>query len=119
MFLLLFSAEELECHSTWKDGSLHYLVGRVSHAHATTDEEKFRCFVFEFFNPFVPSEGLRMAQSGDATCNGIFSPTEGSRTLTLKRGELISLITVGESHFFWALMEKGNLGVTGVNLAEW
>lgn len=59
----------------------------MSHTHATTDEERFRCFVFEFFNPHVPSEGLRMAQSGDATCNGIFSPAEGSKTITLKRGE--------------------------------
>ena len=81
------SAEELECHSTWKDGSLHYLVGRLSHAHATTDEERFRCFVFEFSDPFDRSAGLRMAQSGDATCNGIFSPTEGSLTLTMTRGE--------------------------------
>ena len=81
------SAEELECHSAWKDGSLHYLVGRLSHAHATTDEERFRCFVFEFSDAFDASAGLRMAQSGDATCNGIFSPTEGSLTLTMKRGE--------------------------------
>lgn len=30
----------------------------------------------------------RVAQSGDATCNGLFSATEGSRTMALKRGEL-------------------------------
>ena len=84
---LSVSAEELECHSTWKDGSLHYLVGRLSHAHATTDEERFRCFVFEFSDPFDRSAGLRMAQSGDATCNSIFSPTEGSLTLKMTRGE--------------------------------
>lgn len=30
----------------------------------------------------------RVAQSGDATCNGLFSATEGSRTMALKRGTL-------------------------------
>lgn len=29
----------------------------------------------------------RVAQSGDATCNGLFSATEGSRTMSLKRGK--------------------------------
>ncbi|KAG8312442.1 hypothetical protein J6590_023048, partial [Homalodisca vitripennis] len=28
---------------------------------------------------------FRVAQSGDATCNGLFSPMEGSRTMTLKK----------------------------------
>lgn len=28
----------------------------------------------------------RVAQSGDATCNGLFSPMEGSRTMTLRKG---------------------------------
>lgn len=36
----------------------------------------------------VPPGGIeyRVAQSGDATCNGLFSATEGSRTMALKRG---------------------------------
>lgn len=36
------------------------------------------------------SDGVdyRVAQSGDATCNGLFSATEGSRTMTLTRGKL-------------------------------
>lgn len=37
-----------------------------------------------------PSTGdveYRVAQSGDATCNGLSSATEGSRTMALKRGE--------------------------------
>ena len=59
----------------------------MSHAHASDDEDRFRCFVFEFDNPFVPSEGLQLAQSGDATCNGLFSPNEGSRTMKLTRGK--------------------------------
>ncbi|GLH03282.1 Uncharacterized protein GBIM_09211, partial [Gryllus bimaculatus] len=28
---------------------------------------------------------FRVAQSGDATCNGLFSPNEGSRTMTLRK----------------------------------
>lgn len=78
--------EELECQATWRDGSFHYLVGKMSHAHASSDEDKFRCFIFEFANPLVPSEGLQLAQSGDASCNGLFSPSEGSRTLSLSKG---------------------------------
>lgn len=35
----------------------------------------------------------RVAQSGDATCNGLFSATEGSRTMSLKRGKLFPMIT--------------------------
>ena len=35
-------------------------------------------------------EVYKVAQSGDATCNGLFSPLEGSRTMTLTKGELMS-----------------------------
>lgn len=33
------------------------------------------------------AEMYQVAQSGDATCNGLFTPTEGSRTMMLKKGE--------------------------------
>lgn len=42
--------EELTCLATWKDGNARYLVGLVSHNHATSNEERFRCFVYEKFN---------------------------------------------------------------------
>ena len=84
---IYISAEKLECQAGWKDGSRHYMVGKLEHPHATTDEDKFRCFVYEYKEPLRPSEGLFLAQSGDATCNGLFSPHEGSRTLQLSRGE--------------------------------
>lgn len=47
--LLLFTClvEELTCLATWKDGNARYLVGLVSHHHATSNEERFRCFVYE------------------------------------------------------------------------
>ncbi|PSN42197.1 hypothetical protein C0J52_19915 [Blattella germanica] len=90
--------DELQCLATWKEGSSRYLVGKIHHSHATSNEDRYRCFVYE--KSALPSagdvgsEGLyprdegvdyRVAQSGDATCNGLFSPMEGSRTMTLRK----------------------------------
>jgi hypothetical protein len=85
--------EELQCLATWKEGSSRYLVGKVHHNHATSNEDRFRCFVYE--KASAASEALdgvdyRVAQSGDATCNGLFSATEGSRTMILKRAPLLN-----------------------------
>lgn len=107
------SVEELECVAVWKEGSSRYLVGKVSHGHITSNEDRFRCFVYEKANPLQNGEtgfmrneefstfltggsygakqklenaDYRLAQSGDATCNGLFSPMEGSRTMSLKIG---------------------------------
>lgn len=71
------SVEELTCLATWKDGNARYLIGLVSHHHAISNEERFRCFVYEK----MPSGGsgsskdseYKLAQSGDATCNGLES----------------------------------------------
>jgi hypothetical protein len=101
--------EELQCLATWKEGSSRYLVGKIHHNHATSNEDRYRCFVYE--KSTVPGvsgtgelngEGLyhtleardddvdyRVAQSGDATCNGLFSPMEGSRTMTLRKGKYL------------------------------
>ncbi|XP_046400399.1 uncharacterized protein LOC124166762 [Ischnura elegans] len=97
------TVEELLCLATWKEGSSRYLVGKVHHNHATSNEDRYRCFVYEKapINPplsplppaspgvtMVPSEttvDFRVAQSGDATCNGLFSPMEGSRTMALRK----------------------------------
>ncbi|XP_075970174.1 uncharacterized protein LOC142972776 [Anticarsia gemmatalis] len=88
------TVEELECLATWKEGSLRFLVGKLHHNHATSNEDRYRCFVYEKTNATgtvkeipVPPGGIeyRVAQSGDATCNGLFSATEGSRTMALKR----------------------------------
>lgn len=88
------TVEELECLATWKEGSLRFLVGKLHHNHATSNEDRYRCFVYEKTNATgtmkelpVPPSGIeyRVAQSGDATCNGLFSATEGSRTMALKR----------------------------------
>ncbi|KAK0070973.1 hypothetical protein PV326_001832 [Microctonus aethiopoides] len=105
--------EELECLALWKEGSSRYLVGRLHHGHASSNEERYRCFVYERVgqsvgglnrgtlgmatvdhemtlpaggpNPESTPEVYRVAQSGDATCNGLFSPMEGSRTMTLTK----------------------------------
>jgi hypothetical protein len=87
------TVEELQCLATWKEGSSRYLVGKVHHNHATSNEDRFRCFVYE--KASAASEALdgvdyRVAQSGDATCNGLFSATEGSRTMILKRAPLLN-----------------------------
>lgn len=111
-----FPVEELECLATWKEGSSRYLVGRLHHGHASSNEDRYRCFVYEKTGqstvqsnlnraalgmgamdhevalpdgpvPEGTAEIYQVAQSGDATCNGLFSAMEGSRTMTLKKGE--------------------------------
>lgn len=114
IFILIFqyTVEQLECLAQWKDGSLHYLMGRLQYQGATSDEDRYRCFVYEkiqappssaALSPAVvlmpsatstavapPPERHRItilvAQSGDATCSGLTSPNEGSRTLRLTKG---------------------------------
>lgn len=46
-----FIVEELTCLATWKDGNSRYLVGLVSHHHAISNEERYRCFVYEKILP--------------------------------------------------------------------
>jgi len=57
---------------------------------ATTDEDRYRCFVYER-NAHDHPVTFRVAQSGDATCNGLLSATEGSRTMKLTKGRKIAL----------------------------
>ena len=71
------------------------MVGKLDYPHATNDEDKFRCFVYEYKDPLNPAQGLYLAQSGDATCNGLFSPHEGSRTLNLKAGKIFFIMIQG------------------------
>lgn len=80
--------EELVCLAHWKDGSTRYLVGQLQHKMATSDEDRYRCFVWERRSTKI-RQGYDVAQSGDATCNGLLSPTEGSRTMRLTKGESI------------------------------
>ena len=92
--------EQLDCLAKWREGSLYYLMGRLQHQSATSDEDRYRCFVYER-TPATSSGGSQaggtsvrdphrptflLAQSGDASCSGLTSPTEGSRTLKLSKG---------------------------------
>ncbi|KAK4877893.1 hypothetical protein RN001_010399 [Aquatica leii] len=77
------NVEELVCLATWKEGSTRYLLGRLSQGNRrtlTTDEDQYRCFIYQ-----RKDEGGKtvyyIAQSGDATCNGVQNALEGSRTM--------------------------------------
>ncbi|XP_022186268.2 uncharacterized protein LOC111045223 isoform X2 [Nilaparvata lugens] len=75
--------EEMVCLATWKDGSDRFLVAKLEMEHklAAPDEDKYRCFLYERkFNGEYD-----VAQSGDATCNGLQSTRDGSKTMTLSR----------------------------------
>ncbi|KAG8195914.1 hypothetical protein JTE90_001148 [Oedothorax gibbosus] len=81
------SVEELTCTAVWKEGSAHYLVGKIStrksYKQSFTDENAYRCFVFDYADRGV----IQMSQSADATCDGLVSPWEGSRTMKLSKSK--------------------------------
>ncbi|KAL7016238.1 hypothetical protein ACKWTF_009969 [Chironomus riparius] len=83
------TVEELTCLATWKDGNARFLVGLISHNHATSNEERYRCFVYEKISgkrDDLPKDAeYKLAQSGDATCNGLESAEVGSRIMTLRK----------------------------------
>ena len=93
--LFAFKAEELQCLAIWKEGSSRYLLGLIKYNHPASFEERFRCFVYEktkkgggpssYGNNSTDNVIFRLAQSGDATCNGL-SLHEYSRMMTLRKG---------------------------------
>ncbi|XP_068247808.1 uncharacterized protein [Palaemon carinicauda] len=52
------------------------------------DYEAYRCFVYDTWNNRSHS-GFMVAQSGDATCNGLFSVGSGSKTLMLTKVDIV------------------------------
>ncbi|XP_025834862.1 uncharacterized protein LOC108739951 [Agrilus planipennis] len=76
--------EELICLAIWKEGSTRYLVGKVSQGNrrSSTDEDQYRCFIYQ-----RETRGdktiYNIAQSADATCSGLQSAFEGSKTIKL------------------------------------
>ncbi|KAF9810374.1 hypothetical protein SFRURICE_008630 [Spodoptera frugiperda] len=78
--------EELICLATWKEGSTRYLVGLISQVQRrnsiSTDEDMYRCFVYKGQHA-DKTVTYTIAQSGDATCNGLTSSVDGSRTMKL------------------------------------
>jgi hypothetical protein len=41
------TAEELRCLAGWKEGSKHYLVGELVRQHVHSQEQLYRCFIYE------------------------------------------------------------------------
>lgn len=106
------AVEEVECIAGWKEGSYRFLVGRVHHSNGIpmSTEDRFKCFIYERTTSQRQIKGsgpsgdieYRVAQSGDATCSGLFSPLEGSRTMILKKGTItvktsLILLSIGYS----------------------
>ncbi|XP_053205038.1 uncharacterized protein LOC128389464 [Panonychus citri] len=73
----------LECYATWKGGSVKYLVGKFLHPSAKDEDDRFHCFVFEQ----RPDNTYHLAQSADASCDGLEQTLEGSATMKLARTE--------------------------------
>ncbi|XP_014666649.1 PREDICTED: uncharacterized protein LOC106808439 [Priapulus caudatus] len=71
---------QLECTASWQEGSSNYMVGRFTHKSIKSDEEGYRCFVYE-----ATPEGFNVAQSADATCNGLYTATGGPVSMRLRK----------------------------------
>lgn len=84
------NVEELVCLATWKEGSTRYLVGQISQVQRRnsiqSDEDTYRCFIYKGQHS-DKSMTYNIAQSGDATCNGVSSPLDGSRTMKLTNSD--------------------------------
>ena len=92
-FLFVILVEELTCFADWKEGSTHYLVGKLEHRLTRSDTDRYRCFVYEHVtdkDEDIPKDkiGLKyvIAQSGEASCTGLRTVSEGARVMKLTRG---------------------------------
>lgn len=78
--------EMLTCKATWKDNgdvgaNQTYMIGTIDYRYRRTDEERVRCFLIQ-----ETKREIKVAQSSDSTCyNDLYSPTNGFRTMKLKR----------------------------------
>lgn len=77
---------EMECLATWKEGSTQYLVARLNGTATLNDESRYRCFVYAKSG----NSTWNLAQSGDASCNGLTSATDGAKTLRMTQSEYIN-----------------------------
>jgi len=77
-------SEELTCIAVWKEGSKKYMVAEMNREHVYNDESKYRCFVYQKSGK-GENKTVKMAQSLSATCNGLWSPSEGYRTFNLDK----------------------------------
>ncbi|XP_043239515.1 uncharacterized protein LOC122390532 [Amphibalanus amphitrite] len=80
------SVEEMECLGMWKEGSARYLVTRRVSPNIARHEDAFRCFIYERAKPQEqPLLDYHLAESAEATCSGLFSTSDGSTRLSLRR----------------------------------
>ena len=84
-----FSAEEMACLATWKEGSSRYFVSMLNHSHVYTDETRYRCFVYQRqHSNELGRVTYKMAQSLYASCLGLWNVNEGHKTFTMTKCRL-------------------------------
>ncbi|XP_063861468.1 uncharacterized protein LOC135101443 isoform X3 [Scylla paramamosain] len=104
------SEVEVECIGHWKEGSTRYFVGRLKGRRAVTDEDRYRCFAWERVRSDKDPLDYRMAQSGDATCNGVFSAYDGAKNLRISKARSYSGCEFPPwvaTHRRWHALDKG------------
>ncbi|KAG9509266.1 hypothetical protein GZH46_02224, partial [Fragariocoptes setiger] len=71
--------EVLKCYADWTEGSNFYMIGRLESASNGADRGKFRCYMYEKSG----NNDYLMAQSQDESCDGLFSASDGPRSMRI------------------------------------
>ncbi|CAK9799500.1 hypothetical protein ANTPLA_LOCUS1980 [Anthophora plagiata] len=79
------NTEELECLAVWNDGRNKYLVGTLKGRSVAGAEKMYRCFLYEEKAHHQGKMVYLLAQSGEPTCNGLTTVSEGSPTIKLTK----------------------------------
>ncbi|KAL6266588.1 hypothetical protein P5V15_003434 [Pogonomyrmex californicus] len=79
------NTEELQCLAVWNDGRNKYLVGTLKERNTLGEAKTYRCFLYEEKPHHQGKMIYLLAQSGDPTCNGLTTVSEGSPTIKLTK----------------------------------
>lgn len=79
------NTEELQCLAVWNDGRNKYLVGTLKGRSISSSEKMYRCFLYEEKTHHQGKVAYLLAQSGEPTCNGLTTISEGSPTIKLTK----------------------------------
>ncbi|XP_017877886.1 uncharacterized protein LOC108623702 [Ceratina calcarata] len=79
------NTEELQCLAVWNDGRNKYLVGTLKGRSVSGAEKMYRCFLYEEKTHHQGKVIYTLAQSGEPTCNGLTTVSEGSPTIKLTK----------------------------------
>ncbi|XP_076668912.1 uncharacterized protein LOC143369187 isoform X2 [Andrena cerasifolii] len=79
------NTEELQCLAVWNDGRNKYLVGTLQGRSVSGAEKTYRCFLYEEKTHHQDNVVYLLAQSGEPTCNGLTTVSEGSPTIKLTK----------------------------------